>query len=127
MGDSLISPVEAAEVPLPPFLASLAAGPGMGLGQWMLGAWTLGVEQVRQAPGTQGYLRPLVLVAAQQEEPHHVPGEEEGLWLSAEATSASLCSWSRTQHEAHSSTRRSAQRWRRPVSTAWFGTWFLTA
>lgn len=52
MGDSLVSPVEAAEVLLPPLLASLAAGPGMGLGQWMLGPWTLGLEQVRQAPGT---------------------------------------------------------------------------
>ena len=81
MGDSLISPAEAAESPLAGFATLPAVGPSVRLSGRMSGPWALDLEKARQAREHGGRCLPLA-----PEQPDRVPGAKN-----------SLCSWPRTQ------------------------------
>ena len=112
MGDSLISPMEAAEVPLAGFTTLPAVGPSVRLSGRMSGPWAPDLEKVRQVQEHKGRCLPL---APEQHRP---------------------CSWSRRtvcasgpEHSpgGHSGTRSSTRQSRFPVSAELFRARFLTA
>ena len=112
MGDSLISPMEAAEVPLARFATLPAVGPSMRLSGRMSGPRALDLEKERQVQQHRGLCLPL---APEQHRP---------------------CSWRRRtvcasgpEHSpgGHSSTRSSTRQSRFPVSAELFRARFLTA
>ena len=81
MGDSLISPAEAAESPLAGFATLPAVGPSVRISGRMSGPWALDLEKARQAREHGGRCLPLA-----PEQPDRVPGAKEQSVLLAQNT-----------------------------------------
>ena len=121
MGDSLISPAEAAQSPLTGFATLPGVGPSVRLSGRMPGPWALDLEKARQAREHGGRCLPLAPRRALS--PFGAGAARPRSWRQR-----TVCAPG-PEHSpgAHGGTQRSTQQGRSPVSAELFRARFLTA